>query len=149
MRVRSESMSLVIDPASLVLITVNVPESALTMSLVITPVSLVTRTILPDLFTFTMSILALPLSSVLGSILEDELRPVLNLLVVVVTGQECFPQCAARLDRVYILCRSPHLSPLHDRSRGGQVWHVTSCLCATSPRLHLNDDPNLALQELL
>ena len=76
-------MSLIIDPLSLILITMHVPESALAMRLIEAPVTLIACTVLPDLHTMTVSVLALPLASVLGAILEDEFGTVLDGALIV------------------------------------------------------------------
>ena len=111
-------MGLIIDPAALVLVTMDVPEGALAVGLVVAPVSLIPCSILPDLFTLAVPILALPLPSVLGTVLEDELRSILNRLIVIVAGKERLADGASRLDIVRILLHhSPLLVLLHDGGR--------------------------------
>ena len=76
-------MSLIIDPLTLVLVSMYVPEGSLTVSLIKAPVTFVAGSILPDLNAPTMSILTFPLSEVLSSILKYKLGPVFDLSVVV------------------------------------------------------------------
>ena len=104
-------MGFVINPATLVLISVDMPEGALAMGLVVAPVSLIARTILPDLFALTMPILIFPLPSVLGPVLEDVLGPGLNISIIVgLASQEFLSYCAPRCIRFLL---SPYLVSLH------------------------------------
>lgn len=138
-------MGLIINPAALVLVSMDVPEGTLAMRLVVAPVALVTCTILPDLLTLTVPVLTLPLARVPGPILEDVLWPVLNLALVVVL---------VRVERLCLTARckllvSPQmLSSLHYGGRRCQNWQTSSNSVSSGPRLHLDDYPDLTLQVL-
>ena len=74
-------MRLIVDPVSIVDVTVRVLESTLPVRFIFAPFAFIGCSVVPVLLTETMPVIALPLATIDCAIFETEIRPLFDLLL--------------------------------------------------------------------